>query len=389
VNQGPEHNKNLEDRIVNILQSGLFYVLSVSVLLSNAAIAGPYDRQKPLTLDDYRIVQFISSPGRYPINVMRLDNNGDVLLACREGKTKKQLEEMNIPVNDSQIHLLEVYDLLSVEDDVLKTSIPVLDREQIGAIRSNTKTAAVKLADAVKDDVTRIVNLLVASGRQNNAYSILFAYIVDGMIWSDFRNMDLSVPREINAEHPFWAGAVWAFYPPREYSCGTNTWTKGRFLFVMNWTGSANDRLGVFYRAMRELDDDAFIHFMKEGYTRDAPVIEAFAPFGIFDESGKLLIPTIVQNENNELHRMSRGISKKIAENTQRLLDLKKLQVDYGFRDIRETVVVVYHELMWDLMDEFVARDIIEKPVLFADPENAALTSIADIMFVVHREETH
>jgi hypothetical protein len=201
---------------MNVAKIRSFCAVIVLIFLTSQVNAQQSDKQQPLALDDYRVVQYISSAGYHPISIMLLDNNGDLLMACRQGNTREQLQEMNIHVKDSQIRLLEVYDLLSVEDGVLKTAFPILDPEQIGRIRAITKKAAPGLAEKLTADVTALVNLLGKSGYGKNAYSILFAYIVDGMIWSDFRDKELSTPTRIDAEHPFWAGEVWAFYPRRD-----------------------------------------------------------------------------------------------------------------------------------------------------------------------------
>jgi hypothetical protein len=347
------------------------------------------NKQKSVTFDDYRIIQYISFSGYDPIKVMRLDNNGDLLLACKKGKTKEQLYGLDIFVGDSQIRLLEIYDLLLVEDEVLKTAFPILDAEQIGQIRAITKQVTPELAEYLTADVMELVNHLSKTGREKNTYSILFAYIVDGMIWSDFENMKLVNPIQINTEHPFWSGEVWAFYPPRKFSCGTNTWAEDQFLFKLNWSQLANPVLKPFYKEIRKLDNEMFKQFMKTGGVEDAYIKDAFSRFGIFDDSGKLLIPTIVENENNALYQMSRRISEKIAEKVPQLLSLEKLKIEYGFRDIQQTLVAVYHELMWDLMDKFEKKGIIDKPLLFTNPNKATSKNVADISFIVHGKESH
>jgi hypothetical protein len=381
-------NKELTMKM-NAFKIRPFYIMLMVIISFSQIDAQQSNKKRSMTFDDYRIVQYISSAGYDPIKIMRLDNNGDLLLACKKGKTKEQLHGMNILVGDSQIRLLEVYDLLLVEDQVLKTAFPILDAEQIGQIRAITKHVTPELAENLTTDVMELVNHLSKTGREKNTYSILFAYIVDGMIWSDFENMKLANPIHINTEHPFWSGEVWAFYPPRKFSCGTNTWTEDQFLFKINWSRLANPVLRPFYKEMRKLDDEMFKQFVKTGYIEDADIKNAFSRFGIFDDSGKLLIPTIVENENNELYRMSRRISKKIAEKVTQLLSLEKLKTEYGFRDIQQTLVVVYHELMWDLMDEFEKKGIVDKPILFTNPDKATSKNVADISFIVQGKESH
>ena len=116
---------------MNTFNNRPFYIMIMLIIFFSQINAQQSSKQEPKTLNDYRVIQYISSSGYDPIKVMRLDNNGDLLFACKKGKTKEQLHEMDILVGNSQIRLLEVYDLLLVENDILKTAFPILDAEQI------------------------------------------------------------------------------------------------------------------------------------------------------------------------------------------------------------------------------------------------------------------
>lgn len=346
------------------------------------------EKQKPLTLRDYRIVQYIQTDGKHysPYRIFGLDNNGAVLDACREGKTKTQLVEMGLPVIDSQILFLESYGLLTYKDKVIKTAFPILDADKTQRMRELTKRVAPDLAEYIRSDVSELISLLKKTGRDKNAYSILFAYVVDGLIWDVFEREGLVPPIEITAERPFWAGEIWAFYPPRNFSCGTNTYSIGRYALKFNWSRTGMSIIRPFFGVLRALDNEVFKQFADKGFIEDSKAKATLLPYGIFDDSDSLRIPIIEEDEENELYRVSLSIARRIAEKSLSLLAPDEMNALYDFRDVQQAMVVVFHELMWDLMGVLEEQGIIQKPVVFANPEEASSEDIVDLLLIVKKE---
>jgi hypothetical protein len=345
------------------------------------------DDEAPTKLEDYRVVQYVNLSGASPKSIMGYDNNGDVLMSCRSGKTREQLEQMGVPVTDSQVKLLEVYSLLSVKDGILTTSIPILGPDQTRRIRLYAKESAGEMITHVRTDVVEFLGMLTELGRERNAYSMLFAYVFDSMAWSNFEAAGLVQPTEIDIRHPFWSGEVYAFYPRRSFSCGTNTHTRGSVALKVNWSQSSRPVLKLFYGALMELDDSTFREFMEKGQIEDDAVKETFAPFGMLDDTGRLTIPVIDETEDDALYRVSSRISGKMAEQTPALLSFRDLKKEFGFRDVQQTVVIIFHELIWELMEVLEAEGLVRKPVAFSHPEEATPKNAADLMFVVRSPE--
>ena len=72
---------------MNTFNNRPFYIMIMLIIFFSQINAQQSSKQEPKTLNDYRVIQYISSSGYDPIKVMRLDNNGDLLLACKKGKT--------------------------------------------------------------------------------------------------------------------------------------------------------------------------------------------------------------------------------------------------------------------------------------------------------------
>jgi hypothetical protein len=122
---------------------------------------------------------------------------------------------------------------------------------------------------------------------------------------------------------------------------------------------------------------------LKSGFIEDESLREAFAPFGITDSKGRISIPIIDESENNKIYTIGKKIAKKMTDNTLKLISFEKFKNEFDFRDIYQTVVVFYHELIWDLMDSLVDQGIVKKPVAFTDDESVVTKDVAELMFIV------
>jgi hypothetical protein len=54
----------------------------------------------------------------------------------------------------------------------------------------------------------------------------------------------------------------------------------------------------------------------------------------------------------------------------------------FHFRDKSQATIILYHEILWDIMDILVEKKIISKPVFFANPETATAKDAADLIFL-------
>jgi hypothetical protein len=358
-------------------------LLFAFLLYCTCIYAQEYKIERPAKLTDYRIVQYISQRGYSPISITRLDNNGDILLACRSPKTKEQLLEMGINITDSQIRLLEIYKLLAKKNKTYKTAFPILGPEQTTQLRTYSKDVSENLIKEIKSDVIELVNNLKMIGREKNSYSILFAYIFDGMSWSEFELKGLVHSTTIDMKNPFWAGEVYAFFPDRQFTSGTNTWSEDSFALKINWSRYANPFLSPLYKEIKKIDDESFAYILKKGIVEDKNIRDGLAPFGILDTKGNITIPIIDEIENNIIYSISKKIAKKMTTNTLNLISIDDIKSEFNFRDINQAIIIFYHELIWDLMESLEEQEIVNKPVSFTDDKSVTAKDVADLMFIV------
>jgi hypothetical protein len=316
---------------------------------------------------------------------MRYDNNGDVLMACRNGRTRQQLLRSGIHTTDSQVLLLEIYDLLEVTGDTLRTAFPILVPEQTLRIRRIAEQAARKTADFIQPEIEEFLGKLADIRCEKNAYSLLFARIFDGMVWREFGKLDLVRPTRIDVDHPYWAGEVYAFLPRRSFSCGTNTWTEGSNALALNWSREANPLLMPFYGVMRAMDDATLAGILETGAVADDALRDQLSVFGIVDDRGELRIPVLDETGDDPFYQLGRGISEQVADRALALLEPESLKKEFGFRDVQQTLVIVFHEFIWELMETYESRGLVRKPAAFSNPETASPENVSELMFVIRR----
>jgi len=331
--------------------------------------------------ESFSFTQYATTNGPGPQNILRLDNNGEIVLAARRGITRDALAE-KAPFTSSQIALLKAYRLLEDVDDTLKTAFPILDAEETRQLRQRVQEAAPRVAERVAPDVRAFVQELRAISREGNTYTILFSYIIDGLVWDEFEKRSLVDAREITAASPFWAGEVWALYPPRAFAPGTNSISEGGSSLKVGWTEDAIPHMRPFvadFRTLIQMFDD----YMTAGGVRHERVREVFGPFDLFDRNGRFTIPVIVEEDSNPMYRSAKAIAKVVADVAPEHLHLEALAQEFGFRDTKQALVVAYHELMWEVMDRLEAGRLVRRPVAFAEPERAQPSDIADLVFIV------
>lgn len=375
---------------ISLIIAGIICFITVSFILTNKTILAQEVtsmKSNNISLKDYDIHFFGSATGSTPHSVIQLDNNGEILLACQLGKTIEQLKADSIEVTQSQIRLLQDWRLILKEDKILKTNFPILGSSENVYLRSTTKDVAERIGPELKEEVDALKKILKSEGYEKNTYTILFSYVLDKLVWNELEEARrIIVERKISGKLPFWAGFLWAMYPPRKFSCGTNHSTDQGVGLYLNWSETGGKLIFSFYsdpEAYKYLLDD----IIQYGKVKNKKALAVFKPYNIFDYNGNLTIPVVVEDISDSLYKLCKLIAQKVAEQVENTLDTQDIGNELAIKDRGEIIVVAYHELMWDLIDYFVSQGTTQKPVVFVNPERAELSDISDLIFIVKETE--
>jgi hypothetical protein len=349
-----------------------FLFLSSPVLL--LAQATDYNN-----LNNWEDICYCSMNDAYhPGSIVSVDNNWQLLLALKNGLTRKQLDSLNIPYTRSQLLLLETQRLLSLTKNIYKTAIPILDSVQTANLRKQSQLVASDIYPEIEKKCRDLVTHLSEHNRSNNAYSILFSYVLDGLIWDRFEKEKIVKEWEGTG---IWSGNYWFLTPKRPTTCGgTNSWTdeEEKFAFKWNWSRAEKVTNGLWNKNL-----EALFSLAQENAVPNKEIIDEFQDYDFFDKDLHLTIPVINEKENNALCLLSNTIIDKLFSTFLEKTDVDAIKTSYKFNNSGETIIVFYHEVMFDLMDLLLARQVIQLPKAFHSPDEATLKDAADLCFIL------
>lgn len=335
---------------------------------------------------DFRKYEFLEYSGGSsvisPRDAISADNNWEILLACLEAKTVTELEEMGVDLTRSQLLLLRAMRFIDYDMKTrkFKTSLPILGSEKKRLLIKRMRSLAVKLEPLLRTDVNSLLGELKKNGRKENAFTILFSYALDAVPWKLFQSKGVIGNIGLSPERPLYDGVYWAYYPPRGFRCGTNFFRGEGFYIALNWGEPARKKIfSVFHNTnMRQMRDD----FQANGKIVSPGLIQELITYGLFDSEGNLTIPVIEEGGDGGLFEVCHRLGEKAASLFIEEQDLEALKNDFGFYNLEYTVIVCYHEWMWEYLEYLDEIGLVSKPFAFSNPEKAGPEHIGRLLFM-------
>ncbi len=352
--------------------------LSLGLLLIAAC-----DPRQPPRGRDYDIYHYGDFRYLSPADVVKLDNNHEILSTFKEPAKQDSLLQRGIEVTESQIEFLVLMGLLDRQAERLVTRIPMLDRDATERMRGLTAGAAASVADATQSAILDFKKELERRGQAGNTYPLLFAYILDGRVWELFSDAGLTGHETAT---PFWSGEVWAVSPSRGVDPGTITFWHDRAVMYVIWTEVAASRMAPFMADDRQLRE-LFASCVDRGRVESQALLDLFSPYGLVSKSGECAFPIFAERDGDSLYEAADTLAHQVADQAVSRLDLRKLVREFRFRDESQALVIAYHELMWDLVDDLVRSGTITRPALLDDPLAAEQEHVGNLVFVVRKSE--
>lgn len=325
---------------------------------SDSIIGRPYTKFDASAFCSYRDFH----PSQY-----LTDNNWDILCAfVKPGKVEK-LDSLGISYNKSQLRLLEVGDLISSDNGVYSTTMPIFGRLETQLIRQQSKEFADSVFPVIEPEIKQLILDLDKAGYSKQTYSLVFSYLLDNYIWDDDK-----LPSPVNCEdHGTWSGAYWAMYNPRDHvKIGTN----GFGPVHQTWT----DELGYW------LSSSKLISFAKEidngKRIENEDVIGAIRGWGLTDEDGNILIPIMRVNSNDNIDILCNSITTKLSEAVKTYCRTWSKSHNISSETLGQ--IIFYHEVMWDLLEIMESKGLISMPPILKG-EEVGKEHFGDICFIV------
>jgi len=333
-------------------------------------------------LDDYDMTCYCSAR-ETPHGVVSFDNNLQLISSFKKGLSKKELDSLHIPYTDSQLKLLRIFNLIRKEKDKYFSNIPFLDEKQTYLLRAQSKQIADKILPHIEPDIKELVSYLTSIGNSNNVFSIAFSYVLDGLPWQIFEEKKIIKPLDSKDNISPWTGFFWILTSNPSSKSGTNT--ESDSTFTIGITGGP-------YRLMKSIydEEDGLLKVMLRNYivsgkVTDEKVFKTFEPYNLFNQKGELTIPIIVENDQNKLYVLSKQIAEKICMEMTSMEVANRAIKDFNFQNEEQAVIILYHEVMWNLLSIMEEKKLIEKPIIIKNPDKAEMKDAADLMYIIRK----
>ena len=332
--------------------------------------------------NDFELICYCSGY-ETPHSVVSYDNNLQLILLFKDGLTLKHLDSLQIPYTKSQIKLLKLFNLIKQENKVFYSNIAILENENAIELRKYSKSIAEKIIPFIETDLLELNRHLNSINRSENAFSITFSYVLDGLIWKEFEAKGITKPIE-DIENSPWNGHFWMLESKRSSGFGTNTYSDSSVTIAI--TNGAPYRLTKSFYKEREIRKLLLNDIKLYNKVIDERVLRAFKEFKIFDSNGEVTIPIIYENNQNALYSLSKRISHQICNKTLELVELNEIIEKYNFSDNEQAVIVMYNEIMWELLEIILEKGIMDIPIILKEPEQAEVQNISDILYIIRKD---
>lgn len=335
-------------------------------------------QEPPKDLRDWQLTCYCS--GGNPDDIVRKDNNGKILFLALRGITREGLKARGIAFTESQIELLRDWRLLAEQGDQFTTRMPVVGPEEMTRLRALLHMQAVELGRSLQPDFNTFVAAVAQRGYADNAYSIAFSYLLDGMVWDEFDQRHLLPSMETTAEKPFWGGTLWAIYPRRD-APGTNSKSHGGWSLSVTWTQSVQPLLKPLNSL--SLVESLLNDLEMRGSVSDPSARNELVALGILSADGEPAVPIIHEVPSDSIYAASLAISHKVGDGMLRVMQSPAIPTLIRSNDSGVSLVIAYHEFMWELLAYLERTGVVRSPAILSAKTHADLRQIHDLVFLV------
>jgi hypothetical protein len=306
----------------------------------------------PVDLAKWGLHCYCPTARRTPHAIVPEGSNGRLLYEARGGANRQMLKARGVAATDEQVAQLLEFGLLDIDGDVLRTAFPVLGGAETTALRRQLQPLGELLTGRLATKVAALRRGLERMDLGGSTYAVVFGYALDGLLWDRLALRGAAPTTTLDPARPWWNGAFWAVYPPRESAAGTNFVDCGDATLVQVWTTTTVARLTALAAApglpdaVRGLLDSA-------GTAPSGEVVDATGViWPLRRPDGRPAIP--VMGTNGPLDHFAGQLADAVAE---ALVgdDASAARAIVPCDDARVATVVTAHELIWDITEGLVA----------------------------------
>jgi len=317
----------------------------------------------------------------HPQSVIESYNNWELLMTLKGGKSITELNKSGVKYSKNQIEILRLLNFVELKEDKYYSTISILNENETNELRLETKIISNNIVNLINKDYNSFQQILTKQGFKNNVYTLLFSYVMDNLVWDKLEKLNYKTMRELTVEQPFWSGTLWFMNSKRKFSCGTNSMSFDSIentKFCINWSKNSGVSFSNFNIIESMLKD-----FKKNAIVTDTVVKNVLKAYDLCNTDGLLKFPVIKNDSTNELNHYSNIIANIITNYLVNNIDYNQVLKKYKIKDKEVAIIILFHEIMWDILDILEEKGQLKKPIAFSDPKNSKKTDLKDLIYII------
>lgn len=330
----------------------------------------------PSTLSEWSVVvrgRMSRARGIRPLQIIRMDTNGEILFACIEAKTAEQIKAAGIEFLESQLELLVDWDLLEYDGKAKTylTTIHVYGPEKISEIRKQVGASVEKLVKILDSDLESLQNHLQAINREKNIFAVLYAYVLHDYAMNQFGEEIYRKP-QLTEEHPFWNGFAWAICPEQGFDVGNTVLpVDGNKFFIVRAASIKGPGFQQYFSLAKDVMTDKRVD--------DPTMKKAFSSCDVFDDQGMLTIPVFDSLWSTKLEAMA----EKVYAETAALADSPDMKSLLGMAAPAQAAMFIHYEIRYAFIDLLLSKGKIQPPIDFENADKNSPADIGSLLFLM------
>ena len=292
--------------------------------------------------------------------------NNPILNACINGATLAELESLQITDLTARLQKLQSGNLIRKIDEHYHLNFSVI----IGKKQTELKKLVEEVALQLLPTTEKMTEEIVAHLKKNEQmlYHVVWSIVMDGPV--AWKTLDNELKKQLGKNDVSIKGTIWWKYPNHNYLAGTNSYYDDttKMGTAITWTPTT-PMPNVVVENLMPYKDEIIQSISQNQPIADQDAVEALAKYGFADEKGALHIYML--DVNTPAFRTFAKSGRTFASETMKHLNLQKVAKILGTSP-EEALVIVYHELCYELLKQLADKGILEVPEIALKPKTSS-----------------
>jgi len=301
--------------------------------------------------------------------------NNSILNACIEGATLTELESLQIPDLAPRLQSLQSGNLIRKIDQRYYLKFPAIMGKKQAELEKLAQEVSLKLLPTTQKITQEIAAHL--KGHEQMLYHVVWSIVMDGPVaWS---TLDSELKKQVGKDNISITGTGWWKYPNHPYRAGTNTYSDLQTgQLAISWS-LTTPMPPVIHEIIKRYEIELIQSTTTGNPVKNPSARKALAKYGLVDSKG--IGRVYIVDPNSEAAQIFGKLSQTFGKEFMKRIDVQAAAKTLGVTPV-QALLIVYHELCYELLGQLAAKGILEIPEVVLKP-NAGIDQTYRLISII------